>query len=485
MCHDTRSGMFACSFIRDGVCDDGGEGAFGHAWPSQASARSCMSCCPSPAGSSFHRCSLGTDCEDCNGPRTQACGPGVEYEPTHSYSYGDTTGGDDATAVCVGDPGVPMCDAAQCQEWKRPNCFSCMCMTCDFCAGALESITSPPPPHPQPPPPDAFSCDMLTDRDDLRRDSSDAQCYSVVRDAAKCARSYTYDAFAEDGPDLRLCLARSDGMCESWPIDPSLFESDYCQSKLWFPPPPPPPPSPPPSPNPPPPPSMPPPSPPPSPPSPPPCLPRSAKCGGHGWTGLTNCCMEGGPFAYTSCIKQNEYRSQCRDDCPPDWDCQHIPHYGMSQFAWGMYTMSGGATPTPSPEPEVDAGQGTVTDVEQELESPPPPPPPPPGAANHQQPATPTPSKGSGVDSSKADGSTSPSAAPQHSSSGLVAGLVIAALFVVCFGLLCRRWAQRGAQMRKGNRLHDETVAEAGEWAREEPGLEMPMVDDEPAATRL
>ena len=30
MCHDTRSGMFACSFIRDGVCDDGGEGAFGH-----------------------------------------------------------------------------------------------------------------------------------------------------------------------------------------------------------------------------------------------------------------------------------------------------------------------------------------------------------------------------------------------------------------------------------------------------------------------
>lgn len=37
--------------------------------------------------------------------------------------------------------------------------------------------------------------------------------------------------------------------------------------------------------------------------------------------------------------------------------------------------------------------------------------------------------------------------------------------------------------MRKGNRLHDETVAEASEWAQEERGLE--MIDDEPPSTRL
>ena len=44
------------------------------------------------------------------------------------------------------------------------------------------------------------------------------------------------------------------------------------------------------------------------------CQPFLSQCGGNGWQGGTSCCG-------SMCYVQSEYRSQCRDDCPWDWEC--------------------------------------------------------------------------------------------------------------------------------------------------------------------
>ena len=57
------------------------------------------------------------------------------------------------------------------------------------------------------------------------------------------------------------------------------------------------------------------------------CQPFYAQCGGNGWLGGTQCCG-------STCYRNSEYHSQCRDDCPPDWECARSQQLEMDGQSW-------------------------------------------------------------------------------------------------------------------------------------------------------
>lgn len=64
------------------------------------------------------------------------------------------------------------------------------------------------------------------------------------------------------------------------------------------------------------------------------CQPFMSQCGGNGWVGGTSCCG-------STCYSQTEYHSQCRDDCPWDWDCSRASQFqGTQQQQRSWFTSS-------------------------------------------------------------------------------------------------------------------------------------------------
>ena len=288
-----------CMFSKDGRCDDGGP------------------------GSRYESCTLGSDCDDC-GPRETPCGPEVGAA---SYTYEEPVfSPPPPPSKCVGG-GAARCDENKCNMFthaETTDCSHCECAACVFCVKP-EGLALPPPlvvrrerppPPPPPSPPFAFDCSMIDGRSNAKLHGG--FCYSLS--TAMCEGGFTYSEGAGGtAPDLALCRLAG-ASCEPQHVPAAdVIAAGGCRERLMMPPSPPPAPSPPPHPPIQPMPQLPTPS-PPAPPPPNPCIPLSAKCGGSGWGGLTECCEH--PGAEVHCYTKNAYHSQCRTSCPASgWEC--------------------------------------------------------------------------------------------------------------------------------------------------------------------
>ena len=281
-----------CMFSNDGKCDDGG------------------------FGSRYESCTFGSDCADCP-PRDLECSALSSGEVNDASVSPPPMMPPTPCVATVGKgagPTVPTCTLGRCDGTS--DCHRCDCAGCDFCKVAFTAVDLPsiPPPPPSPAPPFEFDCSMLQGRQNLRTQPTKSWCY--VQTTSDCESSFTYDEEVE----LSLCKL-SGAQCMPVAVDRDRrldIKTAECQKWLQFPPMPPVmPPAPLPSA---PPPDLPPPSPPPV-----PCVPLSGKCGGKGWTGVTNCCADPAGVE-VHCFAKSPYHSQCRTSCNmPGWDCNASP----------------------------------------------------------------------------------------------------------------------------------------------------------------
>ena len=317
-------GEFQCTDVcyssRDGMCDDGGAGAtftscnfgsdcadcgarLGGTGCENGKIRLCDTSCPFAGdgrcddggrGAEFESCSFGTDCEDC-GRRHDVC-------PTAALAVPPPAAPNLALPkACWG--GTPLnCIFGRCDARNAVlDCWRCDCAVCDFCPARAalppqhRTHLSPPPPPP-PSPMWQFSCAGLQGRQKVR-----TSCSSLT--AVQCESSYIY-ALAVDELETVLTVCRLvNGGCQGTQI--SSYDAQSCVSLQLAPVPP----------------ALPwPPASPAPPPASPPCLPLSAKCGGNGWSGLTNCCNSKNNAV--SCFARSKWYSQCRHACDiDDWEC--------------------------------------------------------------------------------------------------------------------------------------------------------------------